>query len=161
MSDSTVRARLSRSFEDMPAYNQLTSMVIGWADGLKAGAIPTELELRGMVQNVANMLDFAGDLGHGDRDGVLDSVTRELLTRVNTTQTIGEAVASYYRPWIGDAWADAGRDWEYWNTYKRLLQKQGRPPKMLTTLEEDVKNILELVGDPREEGHWQRRVWSW
>ncbi|GAA1156998.1 Z1 domain-containing protein [Nesterenkonia sandarakina] len=157
MSDSTVRARLSRSFEDMPAYNQLTSMVIGWADGLKAGAIPTELELRGMVQNVANMLDFAGDLGHGDRDGVLDSVTRELLTRVNTTQTIGEAVASYYRPWIGDAWADAGRDWEYWNTYKRLLQKQGRPPKMLTTLEEDVKNILELVGDPREEGHWQRR----
>lgn len=147
-----------KRFKDQPGYSELTSLVHAWVDNRVDREAPSEDELRTKVQRLAVVVDDLADVAETDLSDFLDAVTRELLTQVNTTQEIGEAVVSAdYSPWIKDRWAQESSDWSFWSTYKRLLQVEDRPSKMIRTLEDDVKNILDLAGDPTVEGQWHRQ----
>jgi hypothetical protein len=47
--------------------------------------------------------------------------------------------------------------WEYWNAYKDLLLSQDRALDVIDENERVIDNILDLSGDPRLEGRWNRR----
>ncbi|WP_084479315.1 Z1 domain-containing protein [Nesterenkonia sp. AN1] len=148
----------AKRFKDQQGYSELTSLVHAWVDNKVDGGAPSEDELRVKVERLAAVVDDLANVPASELSGFLDAVTRELLTQVNTTQEIGEAVASPdYSPWIKERWAQDSSDWSFWNTYKRLLQVEDRPSKMIRTLEDDVKNILDLAGDPTVEGQWHRQ----
>lgn len=141
-----------------PGYQQLINMVLAGLDAQAANAVPSEDDVRTMVRQVA-VVAIPGWAGAADeeREELCEQATEHILTKVNTSQEIGDAVVLDHVPWLQDAWEDPRGDWTYWETYKRLLLQQSRPWKILRTLEEDVKKTLDLAGDPQQDGHWQRR----
>lgn len=145
------------SYRKHSVYQMLVSMVVARFDAMAAEATPGEEEVRETARTVVGVVPGVDAFDEHQRDELLEQAVEHLLTQINTSQEIGEAVALAHMPWIQEAWSDESRTWDYWRTYKRLLQKQVRPQKMLRALEEDVKNILDLAGDPRQEGHVQRR----
>lgn len=59
-----------------------------------------------------------------------------------------------------ERWLDAKKtdiDWDYYNAYKRLLQSQERPAKVINENEKIIDSILDLSGDPTIEGKWARK----
>lgn len=145
------------SYRENGAYQMLVNMVLAAFDATAAEATPSEEEVWATTKRIASVVPGMEALGERQQEELVEQAVAQLLTQVNTSQEIGEAVALDHVPWIRDAWDDENRHWDYWRTYKRLLQRQARPQKMLRTLEEDVKKILDLAGDPKQTGPFQRR----
>lgn len=57
--------------------------------------------------------------------------------------------------WFDDAKTEF--DWEYWQAYKSLLLSQERTVDVIDENEKVIDNILDLSGDPRIPGKWNRR----
>lgn len=141
--------------EDQAGYKSLVSMVQARFDAEAADKAPSEEEIAEYVRKVSTIVPDFTELETAQLDAVIEHATEYLLTQINTTQVIGKAVTLDYVPWLENMWDS--HQWHFWETYLRMLRGQSRPRKLLRTLEDDVKTILDLVGDPTQDGHWQRR----
>lgn len=141
-----------------PAYDELTGYVRVWADmHHRSGPAPTEEEVATHVEKCRPLID--GLLDGMEEDEVthfLAKVTDDILSELQTAAPTGTPVMEYrHVPWLEERWPS--HSWKWWGAYKKLLQRQNRPVKMVHTLEEDTKNVLDLTGNPEQPGRWQRR----
>jgi hypothetical protein len=86
----------------------------------------------------------------------LRAITRRLGERLNIDVDRGTVITSAdYEPWLQNVRRDL--DWERWLAYKQLMISQDRPLKVIDKLDELTDEILDLAGDPKLEGAWERR----
>ncbi|TGO05362.1 Z1 domain-containing protein [Serinibacter arcticus] len=79
-----------------------------------------------------------------------------LMDRLSVKMDAGVAVvAPAFRPWLQEAMA--GTTLERWLAYKQMLSQEGLPTNVLRTMDKQTDRIVELLGDPRAIGNWQRR----
>lgn len=130
-----------------PLYNQL----IAWADNTPD---VTEEMVDKKAPKIAGVVDQLEELDSGDLKDFAAKVAQDVKLAIVTDVPIGEVVGTYV-PWVDARW-ESGK-WDYWDAYRRLLLRNKRPIGVVNTLESDVRRILDMVGDPTQEGLWDRR----
>lgn len=106
-----------------------------------------------LLEEVLGMLSRI-DAGLG-QDG-LQHVRKKLESTIGIRMTVGEVVRdSSFAPWVSDA--KGSISWHYWDSYKRLLAKQGWSSTVIRVLDEDTDNILTECGNPAWENSWALR----
>lgn len=89
-------------------------------------------------------------------DDMADKMARELETSLGISMEIGSIITEKdYVEWLSSA--KASIDPYYWERYRELLETNHFPPKVLAKLDEVTDKTLGLLGNPRENGPWDRR----
>lgn len=143
----------SRRPQEHPSYQELLNQVDAWLDSAQ-----DPLDEEGLVELVQKFAGFLPVISGLDvPEEVRDAVAAEMLTRVQTKAEMGVAVKVEREPWLKDLRDDGESAWPYWDAYRNHLRKSGRGHEPLRALTRDVEEILDLAGDPRMLGAWQRR----
>jgi hypothetical protein len=85
----------------------------------------------------------------------------EVIARVTEMRSVelrlGDGVVdpTTFRPWLSDRKAEASS--VRWDAYRQLLTNRGWAPGVITTLDTQTDTIVELMGDPLQDGDWARR----
>ena len=91
------------------------------------------------------------DAGLGEAG--LQHVRKKLESTVSIRMVAGEVVReSSFAPWVSDV--KGSIEWNYWDSYRRLLQSQGWSPNVIRVLDEDTDGILTECGNPATEDSW-------
>lgn len=151
---TTLELDQRQQFRSHPAYKPLFSLLTTWADG--ASDLSEEMIDR-KAPKLAGAVDQLDDMDSAELEEFVARVAYDVKLSVITKAPIGTSVRSDYNPWLEDRWSASSEKWPRWQAYRRHLQNDGRPVNVLSTLETDVKSILDLTGDPNVEGHWERR----
>ncbi|ELF6480626.1 Z1 domain-containing protein [Vibrio fluvialis] len=110
----------------------------------------SEDELRGLVKNIANVVD--GNLD----DSVIEEIAREIESKQGIKVGLGAIVDSVkFKPWLDDAKSEI--DPFYWKRYEKLLLKNGLPRDVITGTDIVTDKILGRLGNPQEYSSWDRR----
>ncbi|WP_185714997.1 Z1 domain-containing protein [Gulosibacter macacae] len=107
-----------------------------------------------LVKSVSPGIKVPPD-GSADQNDLVREMTARLLERFRITLDQGNAVVADFKPWLDERWDS--QKWPHYAAYRSMLISGGRPPAVIRTLERDVKQIMDLVGDPTVEGAWRRR----
>jgi hypothetical protein len=103
---------------------------------------------------LVEVLGMLTKLGADQED--LQRVQKALESTIGIRMTAGEVVReSSFAPWVSDA--KGSITWHYWDSYRRLLAKQGWSPNVVRVLDEDTDNILTECGNPAWESSWAIR----
>lgn len=110
---------------------------------------PAEVEIDAVLQRMATA--FAAD-------AETTAAARRLLhARFEIRMDLGATLTNHddHLPWL------AGRRGEidpfYWNRYRQLLLRSGWPPLVAATLDRSTDDLLDLLGNPMDDGPWARR----
>ncbi|NBC33548.1 MAG: endonuclease [Alphaproteobacteria bacterium] len=93
--------------------------------------------------------------------GVAEDIVREarhaLHARFQLQMDKGQTIVSddEHEPWL--ARRQAGIDPFYWERYRKSLEREGRGPYVVSTLNKNLDEILNLLGDPDSPRPWKRR----
>ena len=102
---------------------------------------------------------FSSDLKVSNKDFSL--VVKKLLERLEIEMDIGTFIAATkYRPWLQEKRIEMqnnGLKWRYTDRYKRLLNEKNFSQNVITTIDIDTDNILDLTEDPTKNDNWSRR----
>ncbi|WP_440694371.1 Z1 domain-containing protein [Clavibacter nebraskensis] len=85
----------------------------------------------------------------------------EVIARVTEMRSVelrlGDGVVdpTTFRQWLADRKATASS--VRWDAYRQLLTNRGWAPGVISTLDTQTDTIVELMGDPLQEGEWARR----
>ena len=89
-------------------------------------------------------------------DSEAEKLAREFEEIHGVTMDLGSVLqAEEFEPWLGDT--KASIDPFYWERYRRLLAGQGFSSQVLGGLDDVTDRVLGLMGNPRQEGRWDRR----
>lgn len=92
----------------------------------------------------------------GASDAEVDTIIRQIsadeLVRVDEGLAI---TAARQAPWVNDRRLSI--TWSRAQAYHQMLREEGRPAKVLATLDSDTDEILNLCGNPADETPWSRR----
>jgi hypothetical protein len=122
---------------------------VGMAMSMINGRPLTDMLLEEVLGKLA-MIDSA--LGQDD----LQRVRKKLESTLGIQMSVGEVVRdSSFAPWVSDA--KGSISWHYWDSYTRLLAKQGWSPTVVRVLDEDTDNILTECGNPGWDSSWAIR----
>ena len=89
-------------------------------------------------------------------DSDAEQLAREFETIHGVTMDLGSVLqAEEFEPWLGDT--KASIDPYYWERYRRLLAAQGFSSQVLGGLDDVTDRVLGLMGNPQQEGRWDRR----
>lgn len=89
-------------------------------------------------------------------DDDCSELARRLIARLSIDVERGVALtADDYDPWLSNRRRSIS--WTHWITYKQLLLSQKFPPKVVDEMDRLTDDILDLAGDPEQQGSWQRR----
>lgn len=103
-----------------------------------------------LLQEVLGKLALL-DAGLGEEG--LAHVRKKLESTIGIRMTAGEVVReSSFAPWVSDV--KGSIEWNYWDSYRRLLQSQGWSPNVVRVLDEDTDGILTECGNPAREESW-------
>ncbi|WP_312548682.1 Z1 domain-containing protein [Massilia sp.] len=103
-----------------------------------------------------DVLGKLGILDAGISEEGLQHVRKKLESTIGIRMVAGEVVReSSFAPWVSDA--KGSIEWNYWDSYRRLLQSQGWSPNVVRVLDEDTDGILTECGNPAREGSWAIR----
>lgn len=117
---------------------------------LMADALHTEAELRERVQQ------FRPLTAPSASDKEIEQLIKELVNRLLIVHDLGDAITSKdFRSWLPER--KHSIEWQRWTNYKQWMLNQGRPPKVMDTMDQLTDTVLDLVGDPTKEGQWARR----
>ncbi len=86
------------------------------------------------------------------------AATRRLLhARFEIRMDLGDTLKNHddHLPWLDSRRGEI--DPFYWNRYRQLLLRSGWPPLVAATLDRSTDDLLDLLGNPLEEGPWERR----
>jgi hypothetical protein len=108
---------------------------------------PTEAE----VKTLATQLRASFAMDDEDFEGLL----RQVYTKVSISMDMGVALVSEHRPWLNAR--KPSIDPFYWQRFQKLLSKKDWPPQVAGTLDRVSDEILDLLGNPAQTDHWERR----
>lgn len=101
---------------------------------------------------------YLEEVAEDRRAAIVEDVVKEVHAQIpidlNTGTTI---VAGPTKVWLEDLEKSCPSGFERWNAYKSLLRQQKRPPKVMKALEQDVRTVAELAGNPNLPGPWNYR----
>jgi hypothetical protein len=110
--------------------------------------LPTEDE----IHELAHRLRIAFPVSDEEFAAVLHRITAKVSISMDT----GVALVAYeHIPWLNARKPEI--DPFYWERFNQLLNKKEWPPKVITTLDRVTDNILDLLGNPTQQGQWKRR----
>ena len=110
---------------------------------------PAEAEIDAVLQRMGAAFGASSD--------TIAATRRLLHARFEIRMDLGDTLTNHdgHLPWL------AGRRSEidpfYWNRYRQLLLKSGWPPLVAATLDRSTDDLLDLLGNPLDEGPWARR----
>src|ERR1022692_2482506 len=108
---------------------------------------PTEEEVR----DLADRLRIAFPVS----DEEFDALIKRLHAKVSISMDMGIALVAEHRPWLSARKPTI--DPFYWERFQQLLMKKDWPPNVVATLDQVTDHILDLLGNPLQEGSWGRR----
>lgn len=108
----------------------------------------TEEVLAGLVKSFGAVLKVSSE----DQETVLKLVMARQAIKMDTGVGI---VAKDHRPWLRARKPTI--EPYYWDRYFKLLQRQRWPRNVLLSLDRSTDELLDLFGNPAEEGKWARR----
>ena len=115
---------------------------------LPSDRLPTEDE----IHELAHRLRIAFPVSDEEFAAVLHRITAKVSISMDT----GVALVAYeHIPWLNARKPEI--DPFYWERFNQLLNKKEWPPKVITTLDRVTDNILDLLGNPTQQGQWKRR----
>lgn len=65
--------------------------------------------------------------------------------------------APEFEPWLDAAISAGDLRLRRWYNYKLLLASQGLAPQVVDAMDAATQEIVDLIGDPRQDGEWKRR----
>ncbi len=116
---------------------------------LAADGVPTpeqvELQIDSMLVHAPHLRD--------ERRTLIDEALTHVVTSVGKAETMVDD--EEVDRWIGP---ETGRDWVHWPWLKSYLATEVRRPlQVMKELEESTTEVIDLLGDPKREGIWDRR----
>lgn len=88
-------------------------------------------------------------------DEEADNLAKEIETSLSITMELGSVIKEEFTEWLESEKRNI--DPYYWDRYKRLLNQQDFPRKVITSMDKDTDRILGLLENPQKEGDWDRR----
>lgn len=89
-------------------------------------------------------------------DAQLEGVALRLIKSLLATVEVGTIVTKEdHVPWLDEARASIA--WTRWRAYRKLLAKKKRSSDVLNKLDKFTDEVLDLAGNPLEDGTWSRR----
>ncbi|GAB4098277.1 Z1 domain-containing protein [Sinomonas halotolerans] len=86
----------------------------------------------------------------------LDELLRTIVAHIGADiPPPGGPLVKDHKPWLEKA--KPSITWRRWYAYRRMLSKNGISPKVLLSLDKFTDDILDLIGDPKNPGRWNRR----
>lgn len=133
------------------------SALEGLVMGLLTDPITNETKTKLTEQDVKESFEAArSQLPTNASEDELDQLLRIIIRRVGADipQPKGPVVKDH-APWLSDVKADI--DWRRWRAYRKMLSQQGRSGQQLEKLDGFTDDILDLAGNPKLDGKWNRR----
>lgn len=128
-------------------YEDLKSAVLRV---LGRGDLPSPTRIREVITRYRAFPDYEVDEAGAER------MARELESSLGVSMEIGSVITGKdYLEWLTAAKQNI--DPYYWSRYQQLLEQKHFPPKVVAKLDEVTDRILGLLGNPREDGPWDRR----
>jgi hypothetical protein len=117
---------------------------------LARGELPTAGKIREVIGKYRVFPNYIID------DSAAEKLARELENSLGVSMEIGSVITEKdYKEWLTAA--KASIDPYYWERYQQLLEEKHFPPKVIAKLDEVTDRTLGLLGNPREDGPWDRR----
>lgn len=112
------------------------------------GRPPNEQEINDVVEHLKR--------GFNATEQDAKKVIASLQARLTVTMDTGDSVNKKYEPWLNSRKSDI--DFFYWNRYEKYLNIDKKWNKsIVATIDHVTDKILDLSGDPLQQGSWQRR----
>jgi hypothetical protein len=108
---------------------------------------PTEAEVRAF----ATQLRAAFPISDDDFEWLL----RRVYTKVSISMDMGVALVSEHKPWLNASKPTI--DPFYWQRFQQLLTNKGWPPQVVTRLDSVTDELLDLLGNPKQQNHFKLR----
>jgi hypothetical protein len=137
---------MKRNNEEL--FNQVSGV-------LKSSELPSEDQLEKLIHLQAEVMRFRGAEFTSDD---LKKVKRHLQNTFDTSMNFGSMLADKesYRPWL-NSFKETAPNFFYWDRYRRLLENNGYPRRVVLGMDEITDEILDHLEDPRKTGNWARR----
>jgi hypothetical protein len=85
----------------------------------------------------------------------LEAVIKAIQASRGVLIDIGEVLADKHVPWLDARRAEI--DFKRWNAYSKMLAAKGLEPQVIDAIHRRQDMILDLAGDPSNQGSWARR----
>lgn len=123
--------------------------------GLRSNELPSEDKLEQLILLQAEFLKIQGVTFTNDD---LTEVKRHLQSTFDTSMDFGVMLADKetYRPWLSSFKAEAP-NFYYWDRYRKLLEYNGFPSRVVLGMDNITDEILDYLEDPRKPENWRRR----
>jgi len=108
---------------------------------------PTEEEVRVLATQLRAAFPLSDD--------EFSALLRRVHAKVSISMDLGVALVAEHKPWL--LARKPTIDPFYWQRFQQLLGKKDWPPQVVATLDRVTDEILDLIGDPAQTGHWRRR----
>jgi len=131
----------------MPTKQNLLDLILMTiAQGAR---IPDLLEIETQVDGLLSGFPHLADT----REWLISKVREVLITVVKKSQELVDP--NQYQPWIKEADRSEWSSWPWLRLY--LKNRLRRPVTVIEELDRSTDRILDLLGDPKREGLWDRR----
>ena len=108
---------------------------------------PTEAEVRAFATQLRAAFPIS------DED--FESLLRRVYTKVSISMDMGVALVSEHKPWLNAS--KPAIDPFYWQRFQQLLTNKGWPPQVVTRLDSVTDELLDLLGNPKQQDHFKLR----
>lgn len=130
------------------ALSQIEDAAAALLSSIDVDPIPVPI-IEEKVRAVANI---QGNYSNED----IDLITKKLQERFNIGMSLGTIFSSEeYRPWLNDARESI--EWYYWNRYKRYLNNQKFPNRVIRGLDSITDQVIDHLENPKKTGQWERK----
>jgi hypothetical protein len=137
--------------ELQPAVTLLVSAIVG-RHGSPAPIHAAEQTIEAMRTSLEMLYPKAAD------DAVYKLLAGEAMKQVAVDIDPPTVLASDFEPWFVDAVAGGRVKLERWYSYKQFLtHAKGFAPQVLDALDQASSDVVDLLGDPNQQGSWKRR----
>ena len=117
---------------------------------LGRGELPSADKIREVIGKYRVFPDFQVN------DDDAEKLAKQMEGSLGVSMEIGSVITEKdYKEWLTAA--KAGIDPYYWERYHQLLEEKHFPPRVVAKLDEVTDRLLGLLGNPREDGPWDRR----
>lgn len=89
---------------------------------------------------------------------VFKLLARTAIQRIAVDIEPPVVIKTHYQPWFVDAVTSGEIQLARWYSYKQhLMIDKGFPPQVLDSIDQSSSEVVDLLGDPRQQGTWKRR----